>query len=187
MEKARVGKASAIIILGKGYRADGGIQSNNNLDADAIFMYKTIEKHYKVSIIVTELASVNAITFLVQDKDGNAQKENHYQCLPFASGEIFVSNLLDSLMCQAFYNSNISEILEQLIMGSANTPRSIMQFHHMMNLSKCSLNLVNIPKQCTSMYFSDIFEFCVKSKPCKIPIAVYKRHTDSDSSGGASG
>jgi len=152
-----------------------------------IFMYKTIEKFYKVPIIVTELASVGAITFLVQDKDENAQKEQHYQCLPFASGEIFVSNLLDSLMCQAYYNPKISEILEQLIMGSANTPRSIMQYYHMMNLSKCSLNLISIPQACTSMYFSDIFEFCVKSKPCKIPIAVYKRHTESDSSGGAAG
>ena len=74
----------------------------------------------------------------------------------------------------------ISEILEQMIMGSANTPRTIMHFYHMMNLSMCSLNLISIPQACTSMYFSDIFEFCVKSKPSKIPIAIYKRHTEDN-------
>ena len=45
----------------------GSVQ--NNLDADAIFMYKTIEKSYKNVVIVTELASVNAIAFLVQGKE----------------------------------------------------------------------------------------------------------------------
>lgn len=143
-------------------------------------MYKTIESYYKVNIIVTELASVGAITFLVQGKDdGAVSKEQHYQSIPFAAGEIFVSNLLDSLMCQAHYIPKISEIIEQMIMGSANTPESIMHFYRLMNLSKCSLNLINIPSQCTSMYFCDIFEFCVKNKPnSMIPIAIYKKHSD---------
>lgn len=69
-----------------------------------------------------------------------------------------------------------------MIMGSANTSESIMHFFRMLNLSKCSLNLIPIPSQCTSMYFSDIFEFCVKRKPnSMIPIAVYKKHTDDSS------
>ena len=64
-------------------------------------------------------------------------------------------------------------------MGSANTPESIMHFYRLMNLSQCSLNLINIPSQCTSMYFCDIFEFCVKNKPnSMIPIAIYKKHSD---------
>jgi hypothetical protein len=35
------------------------------LDADSIFMYKTIEANFKNLIIVTELANMNAIAFLV--------------------------------------------------------------------------------------------------------------------------
>jgi hypothetical protein len=155
--------------------------SQNSLDADAIFMYKTIEAHYNVPIIVTELASVGAITFLVQGKPESegVQKENHYTSTPFAAGEIFVSSLLDSLMCQAYYIPKISEILEQMVMGSANTSPAIMHFYRLLNLSKCSLSLIKIPTTCNSMYFSDIFEFCVKSKPhSMIPIAVYKRHEE---------
>lgn len=35
------------------------------IDADAIFMYKTIEANYKNVVIVTELASMSTIAFLV--------------------------------------------------------------------------------------------------------------------------
>tara|TARA_B110000285_G_C14953078_1_gene527803 strand:+ start:79 stop:384 length:306 start_codon:yes stop_codon:yes gene_type:complete len=69
LEKARVSKARAIIILSKSYESIGGKISQNNLDADAIFMYKTIEADYQNVVIVTELASVSAIAFLVQGKE----------------------------------------------------------------------------------------------------------------------
>ena len=99
LDKARVGRAKAIIILSKSYENTGGKMAQNNLDADAIFMYKTIEANYKNVVIVTELASVGAIAFLVQGKDETVQKDDYYSSKPFAAGEIFVSHLLDSLMC----------------------------------------------------------------------------------------
>ena len=53
-------------------------------------MYKTIDAHNKNPIIVTELASVGAIAFLVKGKEENFQKDDYYQSKPFAAGEIFV-------------------------------------------------------------------------------------------------
>ena len=64
-----------------------------------------------------------------------------------------------------------------MIMGQANTPESIMLFYKILNLSKCSLNLIDIPKGVGSMMFKDIFEYCVKFINM-IPIAVYKRHSE---------
>lgn len=160
--------------------------AQNSLDADAIFMYKTIEATYKNITIVTELANVSTIAFLVQGKEEISQRENYYSSKPFAAGEIFVSHLLDSLMCQAYYSPKITEILEQMIMGSANTPEQIMKFYRTLYLSKCSLNLIEIPKGCTSLIFSDIFEYCVKFKNT-IPIAVYKKHSEDTSLGKGSG
>lgn len=179
LDKARVGRAKAIIILSKSYENTGGKMAQNNLDADAIFMYKTIEANYKNVVIVTELASVGAIAFLVQGKDETIQKDDYYSSKPFAAGEIFVSHLLDSLMCQAYYSPKITEILEQMIMGSANTSECVMKYYRRLSLSKCSLNLIEIPKNCTSMVFSEIFEFCVNRQ--QIPIAVYKRHSEDAS------
>ena len=57
-----------------------------------------------------------------------------------------------------------------------------MYFYRILNLSKCSLNLVEIPKHVGSMIFADVFETCVKYHNM-IPIAVYKRHSDDNSSG----
>lgn len=73
------------------------------LDADAIFMYKiiykTIEPNYKNVVIVTELAQMGAIAFLVSGNEEKYQKQGYFMSRPFASGEIYVSSLLDSLMC----------------------------------------------------------------------------------------
>jgi hypothetical protein len=63
LERARIQKAKAIIIIAKG--SDGANGGRKMLDADAIFMYKTIEANFKNLIIVTELASMNAIAFLI--------------------------------------------------------------------------------------------------------------------------
>jgi len=65
LEKARVHKAKAVIILAKNYENTSGVGGQNIIDADSIFMYKTIEANYKNVIIVTELASMRAIAFLV--------------------------------------------------------------------------------------------------------------------------
>ena len=183
LDKARVSKAKAIIILSKSYESNGG-SVQNNLDADAIFMYKTIEKSYKNVVIVTELASVNAIAFLVQGKEDSNEKDDYYSSKPFAAGGIFVANLLDSLICQAYYSPKITEILEQMIMGSANTPEAIMKHYRRLNLSKCSLALISIPKSCSSMNFQDVFESCVKFNNM-IPIGVYRKHSETDQNQGS--
>ena len=73
------------------------------VDADAIFMYKTIYSKYKNVSIVTELAFMSAVAYLVQENDQVLQKAGYYASKPFAAGEIYVSSLLDSLMCQAYY------------------------------------------------------------------------------------
>lgn len=110
MELARVKKAKAIIVIAKG--SDGGSNGRKMLDADAVLMYKTIEANFKNVIIITELASMNAIAFLVPGHEDRYQKLGYFMSKPFASGEIYVSSLLDSLMCQAYYSPKITEIME---------------------------------------------------------------------------
>lgn len=76
------------------------------MDADAIFMYKTIQANYKHVSIVTELASMQAIAFLISqsetDNYSNSKDEHdvkYFATKPFAAGEIYVSAILSSLMC----------------------------------------------------------------------------------------
>ena len=58
LDKASAIKAKAIIILAKSMEQKGG-SGQERLDADAIFMYKTIEAKYNNAYIVTELESIS--------------------------------------------------------------------------------------------------------------------------------
>jgi len=178
LEKASAQKAKSIIILVKSMD-QRGVKGQERLDADAIFMYKTIEAKYKNVAIVTELESMSTVAFLVKEtsNDDIMQRTGYYASKPFAAGEIYVGSLLNSLMCQAYYNPKIMDILDQMIMGSANTPADILKVYKQLNLSMCSLNLVEIPKKCTSYAFQNIFEHCVKNYGM-VPLGVYKRHMD---------
>jgi hypothetical protein len=38
----------------------------------------------------------------------------------FASGEVYLSTLMDCLVCQAYYNHELITVLKQLIIGETN-------------------------------------------------------------------
>lgn len=66
-------------------------------------------------------------------------------------------------------------------MGSASTNAEIMKIYKQMNLSISSLNLVEIPRNCDSLLFCNVFEYCVKNRNM-VPIGIYKRSFDDLSS-----
>jgi hypothetical protein len=176
LEKARINKAKAVIILSKSKAVPNNIKSQSMLDADAIFMYKTIRSTYSNSIIITELASTSTINFIIQGKDENLEKYGYSISRPFAAGEIYFSSLLDTLLCQAYYSPKITEILDQLIMGSANTEEKYAKLYKQFNLSQCSLISVPVP-EIRKLSFSNLFEYYVKVHNM-IPIGVYKKSID---------
>ena len=176
LEKARITKAKAVIILSKPNDYNANIKSQNMMDADVIFMYKTIKSTFSNSIIITELASTSTINFLIQGKDENLEKYGYSISRPFAAGEIYFSSLLDTLLCQAYYAPKITEILDQLIMGSANTSEKFSKLYKQFNLSQCSLTSVPVP-DIRKLSFENLFEYFVKVHNM-IPIGVYKRSSD---------
>ena len=73
-------------------------------------------------MIIAELVSISPLSFLSSNSDENFIKKQGYWLIPsFAVGEIFIGSKLDSLICQAFYNPFITDILKQLIIGSAGS------------------------------------------------------------------
>ncbi|CAI2380858.1 unnamed protein product [Moneuplotes crassus] len=176
LEKARITKAIAVIILAKPHEGGGtaNIKYQTMMDADVIFMYKTIRSTYNASRIITDLASTSTINFLIQGKDENLEKYGYSISKPFAAGEIYFSSLLDTLLCQAYYSPKITEILNQMIMGSANTPEKLSKVYKQFNLSQCSLTSVDVP-DIKNLSFSNLFEYFVKVHNT-IPIGVYKSY-----------
>lgn len=69
------------------------------------------------------------------------------------------------------------DILDQFIMGSANTPSDVLKIYQQLNLSMCSINTVEIPKSCTSYIFWNVFEYCLRHYNM-IVLGVYKKRED---------
>lgn len=92
------------------------------LDARTIFKYKAIIKIRPDIPIVTEMVCPQNLQFLQPNPDDYAlMKKYSYAMTPnFASGEIFLSSTLDTLICQSFYNPSLITILNHLLIGSTN-------------------------------------------------------------------
>lgn len=70
--------------------------------------------------IITELVNPNNFSFLLSSsKDYALMRTYGYNNTPlFASGEVYLSSVMDSLCCQAFYNNALIPMLNLLLLGS---------------------------------------------------------------------
>jgi len=101
----------------------------NLLDAQTIFKYNLIKKKNPTVNVVTELINQENIAYLLDDPMlfQLMNKYNYDQTPTFASGEAYLSSLMDSLICQAFYNSALTIVLRHLIVGDSKKGRKRAQ------------------------------------------------------------
>ena len=64
---------------------------------------------------MTELVYKSMIDFLLPKSD--AKLDYKFSTL-FAAGEVYISAIIDTLTCQAYYNQHIVTILRQILLGS---------------------------------------------------------------------
>ena len=85
-------------------------------------MYNIIKKKNPKVNVVTELIKEDNIAYMLDDPRLNfLMKEYGYDKTPiYTSGEIYLASLMDSLLCQAYYNSELTTVLRQLIIGDAH-------------------------------------------------------------------
>ena len=179
LHKAGIKKARAVIILSK---PTTDVDQVDMVDADTIFIYKAIKNETKNALIIAELVSVNAISFInATNDDSNVRKQGYWLSEPFALGEIYISSMLDTLICQAFYNPYITDILQQLIMGSAgsNFAPGLRRKMQEKKITQSTLYLLNIndelgrlgnrdfPKK---VQFKELFQFFSKNN--MVPIGI---------------
>jgi hypothetical protein len=67
---------------------------------------------------MTELVYSSNIDFLLPK--GKSKMDYKFSIL-FAAGEVYISAIIDTLTCQAFYNQHIVTILQQLLQGSTSS------------------------------------------------------------------
>lgn len=187
LHRACIKRAKAVIILSKNRYND---DRHEMVDADTIFIYKAIRNENKNVLIIADLASISTIGFISSNDDMNYQKQGYRLSEQFAVGEIYTSSMLDTLMCQSFYNPYILSILQQFILGSAgsNYPQEVLKKLEDNKITQSTLYLLNI--------FEEFDKFGLKDLPKKmsygtifskfaeknmVPIGIYRNSKISDS------
>jgi hypothetical protein len=186
LKKAGVSKAQAVVILSK-YTQDNELLEM--MDADSIFIYKAVKNESKKTLIIVDLISTNSIGYLSASSDENSDSHGFWLSDPFASGELYISSMLDTLICQAFYNPYILNIISQLMLGESTfkfPEESLIKLnkHKFLNsslnlykikelLEKYKFQNMNISKKIS---FKLIFEFLVDKN--MIPIGILRAPSD---------
>ncbi len=107
MRRAGIFQAQKVIVLadaaGEGSAAGGGngvVSSEAMVDAYAIFSYQCVKRMNETAQVVVEIVKQNSIRCLDLEST-KASAFVHYKFTPqFASGALFTSSLLDTIVCQ---------------------------------------------------------------------------------------
>lgn len=85
------------------------------VDADAIFCYQCVRKMNEQAHVVVEIVLHTNVGYLDPESRLNSGDIDYKFTPEFASGALFSTSLLDTLVCQAFYNTKIIEVVNKLI------------------------------------------------------------------------
>ena len=66
--------------------------------------------------------------------------------------------MLDTLICQAYYNPFITSILDQMIMGNANMKPHWKKIHSAMKIQQSNLFLIELPPRFCDKKFGELFD-----------------------------
>ena len=185
LKKARISKAKSVVILSN-YNLDDSI-----IDAESIFIFKAIKKETNNTLIIADLISSKSIEYLSDITEQEIEDTGYWLYKSFSAGEIYISSMLDSLICQAFYNPYILNIISQLMLGESafKFPIEISNRLNQMKYLKSSLNLYRINfllkkynfsqekgNEVEEINFKILFEFLIDKK--MIPIAILRYVND---------
>ncbi len=182
LKKARVSKALAVVILSK---YNQGEQLLEMVDADSIFIYKAIKNESSNTLIIADLISSNSIGYINNTGGENMDNFGFWLNEAFASGELYISSMLDTLICQSFYNPYILNIIYQLMLGESafKFPEQTLNRLNKYKLIKSSLNLYKIndllekykysqEMPISKITFKILFEFLVEKN--MIPMGILR-------------
>ena len=163
--RANIEYADKAVILGSNNFNEN--YDKEMIDGETIFIYKAIKMCNPNIQIMTELVYDSNIEFLLPDTE--LKKFNHGEIKfvntsVFSSGEVYVSSLIDTLTCQAYYNKYIVTIIGQLLTGGRNSlNHNISYICQNVGLKSSNLWHMDIPTKFINKTFLELFiSFCEK-------------------------
>merc|ERR1712100_400270 len=127
--RAGIFKAAQVIVLAN--KVDAGIAHKTKagstalIDADAVFTYQCVRRMNESASCVVEIVKSENVKYLDPEAVVMASTNIEYKFTPqFASGALFTSSLLDTLVCQAFYNNKIIAVISEMFSGVERKSRA---------------------------------------------------------------
>ena len=135
------------------------------VDRKRMFIYKAIKKCNPRIQILTELVYQANIEFLLPKSEiqrMNYKAISYEQTSIFSSGGVYMSSIIDTLTCQAYYNKHIVTIIHQLLTGSkSNMNTALRKICEIIGLRSSNLWQINVPERFINKTFSELYdEFC---------------------------
>ena len=163
--RANIEYADKAVILGNNNINDN--YDKQMIDGETIFIYKAIKKCNPNIQIMAELVYDSNIEFLLPDdelKKFNNGEIHFVNTSVFSSGEVYVSSIIDTLTCQAYYNKHIVTIIGQLLTGGRNSiNHNISYICQNIGLKSSNLWHMDIPTKFINKTFLELFtSFCDK-------------------------
>ena len=173
--RANIEYADKAVILGNNNKKNI-IYNNQMIDCETVFIYKAIKKCNPSIQIMTELVYDSNIEFLLPDEELEMFDNGlipYERTSVFSSGEVYVSSIIDTLTCQAYYNKHIVTIIHQLLTGGKNSSNHTLSYIcENIGLKSSNLWHMTIPTKFINKTFLELYkEFCDKSI---IPLGLYR-------------
>ena len=131
IRRAGIFRASQVVVL-----ADPNVETSKKdssridalVDADAIFTYHCVRRLNEKTQVMIEIVRHQNVIYLDPSVTSITSAGSNFKfTAQFASGLLFTSSMLDTIVCQAFYNPQIIRVLNKLISGTehaVDTPKS---------------------------------------------------------------
>ena len=177
LERAGIDVASAAVILAKS-RTREELIMQSLADAETIFAYQGIKRMNPDIKIITELVENSNIDFLNSDIEGFDSETT--TALHFAAGSVYTSSMLDTLICQSYYNPQITNVLGQLVAGS--DPRLIEEWNNSMSdhldkigkIEESHLFQIPVPQAFFRKTYGELFAFLLNMEEKVLPIGLFR-------------
>jgi hypothetical protein len=168
--RAGSGRAASAIIMAGSKRvtmmSNSGVQvsdTTNLLDSDSIFVYQSISSANPSCNIVAEMIDVGNIPFM--STDDLHEKDQYYMEAAFAAGEVYNYAVLDKMLVNTYYGSNLAKpiLWSHLIVGEDPVQAARWNFqnkviHKTEAIVGSHMFQIPVPAECVGKQYEAAFE-----------------------------
>ena len=166
LRRVGVYRCKRAIILADADSKSGTKNMESLIDASAIFCYQSLKRMKPTIEVVIEIVMESNVGYL----DVDATTSNDYRFTPqFANGILFTSSLLDTIVCQAFFNVDIIDLILKFVTFDGD---HFSRSRKKDKISSSSLFQIDIPEGLESRTFGALFKFLVQRQ--MVAVALYR-------------